>query len=152
MDQPEPHSSSHLMDRRILFCVIIGSRYVHATRLYRNLLTRSVDNKRWGLIKLVEVARNALTFMVLSPLRLCHLQSAHTVLSSLMQFSTLPIHPSLCEPLQKKIMTKQKSHVHVLHKKVAHFRKVEQILPQFSQKLNINEQAVRYTKCQLSCL
>lgn len=105
------------------FRVIIGRRYVQATRLHRNLLTRSVDNKRWGLIKLVEVARNALTFMVLSPLRLCHLQSAHTVLFSLMQFSTLPIHPSLCEPLQKKIMTKQKSLVHVLHKKVAHFRK-----------------------------
>lgn len=76
-------------------------------RLHGNLLTLSVDNKRWGLIKLVEVTQNALTFMVLSPLLLCHLQSAHSVLFSLMQFSTLPIHHLLCEPLQKKIMTKQ---------------------------------------------
>lgn len=89
------------------FSVIIGIRYVQGTRLRGNLLTPSVGNKRWGLKKLVEVTLNALTFMVLSPLLLCHLQCAHSVLFSLMQFSTLPIHPLLCEALQKKIMAKQ---------------------------------------------
>ena len=110
------------------FSVIMGGRYVRRMRLHGNLLTLSVDNKRWGLIGLVEVTRNALTFMALSLLLLCHLRSAHSVLFSLMQFSTLPIHPSLCELLQKKIMTKQNPPVHVLHTEVAHFLKEEQTL------------------------
>lgn len=61
--------------------------------------------------------------MVLSPLLLCHLQSAHSVPLSLMHFGTLLIHLLLCELLQKKIMTKQKSLMHVLHKEVAQFSK-----------------------------
>lgn len=89
------------------FSVIIGCRYVQAMRLHGKLLTLSVDNKRWGLIRMVEVTRNALTFMVLSSLLLCHLQNAHSAPLSLMQFSTLPIHPLLCELPQKKIMTIQ---------------------------------------------
>lgn len=82
----------------------IGSRYVQVTRFHRNLLTLSLVTKDGGLWKLVELTLNALTFMVLSPLLPCHLQSAHSVIFSLMQFSTFPIHPSLCEAWQKKIM------------------------------------------------
>lgn len=40
-----------------------------------------------------------------------------------MHFGTLLIHLLLCELLQKKIMTKQKSLIHVLHKEVAQFSK-----------------------------
>ena len=76
-------------------------------RLHWKLLTLSSDKKRRGLIRMVEVTQNELTFMVLSLLLLCHLQSAHSVPFSLMQFSTLPIHRLPCELLQKKIMTMQ---------------------------------------------
>lgn len=62
------------------FSAIIGIRYVQGSGLRRNLLTLSVGNKRRGLKKPVEVTLNALTFMPLSPLLLCHLQSAHSVL------------------------------------------------------------------------
>lgn len=76
------------------FSVITGSRYVPGVRRHGLLLTLSVFlNKGRRLIKLVEVTRNPLTFVALSAPVLCHLQRALSVLRSLMQFSTLPIHP-----------------------------------------------------------
>lgn len=111
------------------FSVIIGIRYVQGTRLRGNLLTLSAGNKRWGLKKLVEVTLNALTFMVLSPLLLCHLQSAHSVLfflNAVQHFAHSPL--TVWSPAEGN-NGQTKSLVHVLHQKVAHFPRVEQTLP-----------------------
>lgn len=138
------------------FSAIIGIRYVQGSGLRRNLLTLSVGNKRRGLKKLVEVTLNALTFMPLSPLLLCHLRSAHSVLFfsfSLMQFSTLPIHPSLCEALQKKIMAGQNLSRACFASESSPFsRGRKQTLAEIWPKLYVNGRATVVNERRLNCL
>lgn len=111
------------------FSVIMGSRYVQGMRLHGNLLTLSVDNKRWGLIKLVEVTQNALTFMLLSSSAFvsspeCPLCSF--LLNAVQHFAHSPL---TVWTAAEENNDQTESLVHVLHKKVAHFLKVEQTLP-----------------------
>lgn len=124
------------------FSIIIGSRYVQGMRLHGNLLTPSVDNKRWGSYQAGRSDTECINIYV--ALSSAFVSSPECPLCSFLLNAVqhFAYSPLTVWTAAEENNDQTKSLVHVLHKKVAHFLKVGQTLPWFSQKLNINEPTV----------